>query len=95
MISVTGMANPISTRTDKVESQTYKNSSYGWRAITLYAVCTLAPLCLATSVGKIKPKLNHGDLPRRKIIYCTDHTELFLGYHFRQNRVACCSRFTL
>ena len=32
------------------------------------------------------PKLNQGNLPCGKIIYCTDHAELLLGHHLRQNR---------
>ena len=85
MISVTGMATPISTRTDKVESldiqklllwlaRYHTNAVAHWRLLR----CNLG--------RKNQTVLNQGDLPRRKIIYCTDHTELFLGYHFRQNR---------
>src|SRR5205807_4857751 len=32
------------------------------------------------------PKLDRGNLPCGKIIYCTDHAELLLGHHLRQNR---------
>jgi hypothetical protein len=32
------------------------------------------------------PKLNQSDFPCGKIICCTDHAELLVGYHLRQNR---------
>ena len=32
------------------------------------------------------PKLNQGNLPCGKIIYPTDHAELLIGHHLRQNR---------
>src|SRR3954453_21470438 len=32
------------------------------------------------------PKLNQSDFPCGKIIYCTDHAELLVGHHLRQNR---------
>lgn len=73
MIFVTGMATPISTRTDK-------------RALSHIRREHIGALVRRNFGRKNQTVLNQSDLPRRKIIYRTNHTELFLGYHFRQNR---------